>query len=558
MVHPLIQAMAEKLRSGLAKKSITTASKWACNYRVMGGKDFPGPWNFRNHPWLKEMHDSRSVGNVGQKSAQMGFTEAVLNITFFKIDYERVDCLYILPSQHPDASDFSASRFDPALELSPYLSTLFSEVKNVGHKRAGATNLYIRGSRSRSGLKSIPAGFIVFDELAEMDQENINLAMERSAGQIEKQDWKISTPTVEDSDINFYFKQSTMEHFFFKCPSCSKHIELKFPESIVITGENAQDPKLMDSHLICYECKAKLHHELKSEYFSDSKWVPSRTTSFDTRGFYINQLYSCAVKPSHLAKKYFLAQADATTETEFYNSNLGQPHAVKGAQITDDDLNKCIGPFKRASSESYIGKDKIRTLGCDTGKWWHFVINEWDIPRNVPMMDINLYCRPRVIHFGKLPEGGHLDELMQRFSIAFAVVDANPLRREAYSFCNRNFGRARMCFYSKSISARQLVPSVEVDQAINVDRTSWLDLSLGRFHRGPTGVMIPQDIDEEFRSNMKAQVRVYLKDKDNNPVGKYITAESRADHYGHAFNYAEIALPLALGVGESENLDNPL
>ncbi len=39
-----------------------------------------------------------SILNVGKKSAQMGYTETVLNLTFFKIDIERIDCLYVLPA----------------------------------------------------------------------------------------------------------------------------------------------------------------------------------------------------------------------------------------------------------------------------------------------------------------------------------------------------------------------------------------------------------------------------------------------------------------------------
>ena len=123
--------MAQRITSGLSRKAITSCSQWAEKYRILGGKDFPGPWRFKHHPWLREMHDSLAPMNVGKKSAQMGYTETVLNLTFFKIDIERVDCLYVLPSKTPDASDFSTGRFDPALELSPHLENLFSDVKNI-------------------------------------------------------------------------------------------------------------------------------------------------------------------------------------------------------------------------------------------------------------------------------------------------------------------------------------------------------------------------------------------------------------------------------------------
>jgi phage terminase large subunit GpA-like protein len=223
MEHAIAKLMRERIASGLKRKSVTSCSKWAETYRFVD-KPYVGNWSFRYLPWQRGMHDSDAPLNVGQKSAQAGYTETVLNRTFYMIDVKGVDCLYVLPSSTPDASDFSASRFDSALDLSPHLAAMFSDVKNIGHKRAGSSNLYIRGSRSRSQLKSIPVGFIVLDELDEMEQDNIPLALQRTAGQFESQVWMLSTPTIPDEGINKYFKTSNQEHFFFKCPGCSRPI----------------------------------------------------------------------------------------------------------------------------------------------------------------------------------------------------------------------------------------------------------------------------------------------------------------------------------------------
>jgi phage terminase large subunit GpA-like protein len=223
----LREQFAERIRLGINRKAITDASRWALKYRVMS-HPYPGQWNFDHHPWLKDMHDTRYGSNVGQKAAQMGFTEVMLNVAFFFIDVRKMDVLYVLPNIRPDASDFSAGRFDKALELSPHLQELFSNVKNVNHKRAGYANLYLRGSNSRSQLKSIPVGLIILDELDEMNQANVPLALQRLAGQLERYDWKISTPTSPEFGINKAFLNSTQDHFFFPCPSCSRYIELRY------------------------------------------------------------------------------------------------------------------------------------------------------------------------------------------------------------------------------------------------------------------------------------------------------------------------------------------
>jgi hypothetical protein len=546
MSHALSQLLAERLVSGLRRKSIQTPSRWAEEYRVMG-KPYPGKWTFRHHPWLREMHDSKALTNVGQKSAQMGYTETVLNLVFYKIDVEAANCLYILPNKVPDASEFSASRFDPAVEMSEHLGKTFSDVQNVGHKRAGSANLYIRGSQSRSGLKSVPAGFLVFDELDEMNQENISLAHERQSGQVDKQDWKISTPTVPNFGINKFYNDSTREHFFFPCPHCGKATELIFPECLVVTAEDYMDAKINESHLICKECKHVLDHANKMEWLSSGYWV-AQFSDRDSRGFYVNQLYSSTVSPASLAKTFLMSTRDKSTEQEFYNSKLGIAHVVEGARVNDEELEKCIGEYKRLDSKS----NGLVTMGVDVGSWLHIVINEWEIKAGAPASDVNMYARARVIWFGKMRNFEELDTLMRQYSVTFGVIDAQPEKRSSFAFANRFWGKVKICYYGNGVSGKTVNNSENNDQSITVDRTSWLDMSLGRYHLGKKAIIVPHDIDMEFRDQMKSLVRRYEKDKNGNPTGRYV--DTGPDHYAHALNYAEIALPFAVSKGRVETI----
>src|SRR5690606_17144495 len=129
------------------------------------------------------------------------------------------------------------------------------------------------GGRSRSQLKSVPTALIILDEVNEMPEENIPLALERFSGQDVKQAMLLSTPDVPGHGINKYYMDSTMERFFFKCLFCGKHIEWKFPESIVITAERVTERSLRDSHYICYECKHPYTQEEKIEATSHGKFV---------------------------------------------------------------------------------------------------------------------------------------------------------------------------------------------------------------------------------------------------------------------------------------------
>jgi len=498
------------------------------------------------------MHDSDHPMVIGQKAAQLGYTEAALNRTFYKLDIRQQSALYILPAKSPDAGDFSASRFDPALELSPYLQRLFSDVKNVGHKRAGSVSLYIRGSRSRAGLKSVPAGFLALDEVDEMTQENIPLAFERQSGQLEQQSWLISTPTIDSYGINDYYERSNKQEFFFTCPSCSRQTHLIFPDCLEITADDPRDPKIKNTFLKCKECQKPLSHELKHEWLASGVWVPATIGEYD--GYHINQLYSSTILPWKIAESYLLSLVNAAYEQEFFNSKLGLPHIVEGARVLDTDINQCIGNHKNGN----LPKDNtIVTMGIDVGRWLHYIVAEYTLP-NIKTPDINMNAHKKILEINKVMNFEDIDKVIYKYRPRSIVIDANPERRKAYELAQRFWGYIWLCFYGNSISGKQITKTKdengqELEYTVTVDRTSWLDLSLGR-HMNKT-IVLPLDTPSEYRSNVKALVRKPQIDKNGNPISKYINVAD--DHFGHALNYSEVALPLAMSIGGNVNIRSP-
>ena len=547
MSNNLGNLFRDTVTAGLKRQSITTPSKWARNYRIMPAP-FPGKWTPGPAPWTLGMHDSEAMLNVGQKAAQLGYTETLLNITFFKIDIEHKDCLYILPSKTPDASEFSAARFDIALELSPHLTNLFSNVKNVGHKRAGAANLYIRGSNSRSGLKSIPVGFIAMDEVDEMNQDNIPLAEERTSGQPESQIWKISTPTIPNIKINAAYQATTQEHYVFKCIHCSQRIELTWPESIVMTAEHKDDPNIKNSYLICTKCKGVLPHETKRDWLSvdNAEWVPFGDPNHDARGFYINQLYSIASQPWKIVKKYFEGLIDKPSEQEFFNSKMGLPHIVEGAKITDSEIKNAY--YSRSKNDP-PPSNKIVTMGVDQGRWLHYEIDAWTFPKLGN--DLNMVAECEVLTEGKCVDFNELHALMKQWQVIKCVIDAQPDRRMAYEFACNFYGHVELCFYGRGQQKKTITIAPDADShVITVDRTSWLDVALNRF-RTKT-IRIPQDTSQEYIDHVQSLVRHYQKDSYGNPISLYVNIGP--DHFGHARCYAEIALPLAASLTTNEDI----
>lgn len=520
------------------------------------GKNTIQNWTTRKHPWLREMQDSEAEMNVGEKSAQMGYTECVLNLTFYNLDVNGVDCLYVLPNKSPDAADFTASRFNPALECSEHLTNLFSDVDNIGHKRAGRNNLFIRGSKSRPGLKSIPCGFVVLDEVDEMQEENIPLALERSAGQESKQAWLISTPTIDGFGIDSHYQNTTQERFHFRCPSCKRLIKLEYPRNLKITADDVNDPRIHDSYIFCHRCNATLHHLDKPEFLASGRFVPQFTGRL-ARGFHVNRLYSCVRKPSDVSIGAINAQNNPSSEQEFYNSILGLPRIVEGAKITDPMIANCTKQFK---NDDPIRRGGVITMGVDVGKFLHYEICYWYLPEKFMTQDINIECEPKVIRHGKALHFEQLDRLMYENNVQSCVIDANPERRKALEFALRHDGKVKMCFYTRGVQGKNIqvgkneLGEVTNEPTIKVDRTSWLDLSLGRFKNGK--IQLPLDLSTEYKNNIKAPVRVYEKDDHGNPVGRYVKKAHDADHFAHARNYCELALPFVISYGTPQDIVN--
>lgn len=545
MTDGMLDDLKASLVDGLRNRTLTTCSRWATQRRVMGG-DFAGPYSDKYHPWCREMHDSWASFNWAMKGAQLGVTEVAINRALYTIDKMKRDVLYVLPTTK-NASKFSKARFGSALALSPYLKSLFTDTNSVDLKQAGQNCLYISGSRGNNNLKSIPASELILDELDEMDQEAIYLALERLSGQKTKHVWGISTPTVPDHGIHKQYMLSTQEHFVFKCPSCSQHIDLEWPRNVEIIGEHVTDPRCFDSYLKCHLCQAKLEQEEKPNFLKGAKWVSMNPNGNpEHRGFHVSQLYSYTVSPGELVEFYHRGFGDELAAKEFHNSKLGLPFIGDGAQVTEEMLDKSIRPHTKANaSRPTYGGERIITLGVDVGDWSYYEVCEWDV--QTYGIDINSNALATVLSEGKFYRDDFdstLNMLMREWQVLTCVIDADPWILECRRFARRFPRHVYLCRYRKGVSAKEIAISDEDDYApvITVDRSNWLSAALGRYKTDPTRIHLPADVSREYREHMKGLVGTYERDEFGNPV--YVFKKVKPDHFAHARCYAEIALPL--------------
>ena len=501
---------------------------------------FPGPVNFDRFPWEPSILDINEGIVTVKKSAQMGFSIAGIIRALYVVGERVEDCLYVLPTKGL-AGDFSKGRLDTIVDLSPHLKELFSAGNNVGLKvTKQRASLYIRGSVSSSGLVSVPVSSAIIDEYDRCADNTYDLVQERLSGQLTKYLFSLSTPTLPEFGIDKQYALGTQEQFFFKCPSCGKMEQLRFPDNVKICGDYPGDPESDRSYYFCTLCNNVLPHETKHEWLLNSEWVPQRTNVQGHRSFHINQLYSTTVTPPELVNAYHKSQLSDLAAIEFKNQKLGDPHIAEGARVTDSIIEKCTDRSYKIGEDRPEVADRMICMGVDVGSYLDCWIAEFNYdrdPKNMPYEN----STQRLLQTIRLAsEDWHaLGNLMREWQIKHCCVDFQPDTVNARRFCRAFKGFASMVAYRRGTVGNE-VKETKDEQGVpclTVDRTVFLDLALGRFHKEK--ITVPVGFPGVCKEHLKAPIRTYELDELGLPRGVYKSIAD--DHMAHAAAYCEIA-----------------
>lgn len=266
------------------------------------------------------------------------------------------------------------------------------------------------------------------------------------------------------------------------------------------------------------------------------------------RGFHVNQLYSPTISPQEFALHVIKSRQSQADEQELYNSKLGLPHVAEGNQVTNQQILDAIKSYQKFNSPTNYG---WRCMGIDVGKVIHYEIACYTLRQDAnPSFDLNTQTHCKVLTFGTVKDFEELDKLMRDFQIHAAVIDANPERRKSYEFACRQNGRVRLCTYPEGQNGR-MISENEDQMILSVDRTSWLDMSLGRFKS--KSIELPNNTESDYREQIRAPAKRYRKNENGNPIARYECAANKPDHYAHARNYCEIALTLAGSMAQNSS-----
>jgi hypothetical protein len=472
------------------------------------------PFSFDKHNYLVGIYRETHPHIIIEKSAQMGASVYAIISALFVADKMGKNVIYFFPTD-TDVNDFAKTRVAPMIRDSPYLQTVTSERDSLGLRQVNKAWLYFRGMKSNIAMKSIPADYLIFDELDEVTEAQESLADQRLNHSSLRWRLKLSTPTFEGYGIDRQFQKSDMRYWNLICKKCETRniVEDTFPDCVKRVSDE-------EAYLICYKCSERLD----TQY---GIWIPKAPEVTRLRGYHICGLYSEYTDLASIMEEY----DSGRRRDEFMRSKLGFPYTPANQRITPGMVRACLSDKEmRREQHCYMGVDQ-------KGDELHIVIRK----------AIKFTKTHEVVYIGRVREFGMLDQFMRDYNVNLCVIDGTPNQHSARDFSKRFPGRVYLCYYQdtqKGAYAWNDPSENTTDRGfhweVKVNRTEAIDDMYDEVIRRT--VSLPKETSEvtTFVEQLCSLAKVYEED-DDGAVVKAFWKRLGPDHYAHANTYSMIA-----------------
>jgi phage terminase large subunit GpA-like protein len=332
-----------------------TVSEWADTHRELPPSSAePGRWRTSRLPFLKEPMDCLSPSCpiervVVMKAAQVGGTECALNFVGYAIHHVPANIMLVMPSTEMVRRN-TPTRIDPLIEHTPVLRDLVVPFRSrdggnsMTRKAFVGGELLMVGANSPLGLRSLPARFILLDEIdaypADAEGEGDPVALAERAAITYRGRRKIlmvSTPTVASfSRIEKAYDESDQRKWFVPCMECGEHQVLDWIN--VQWPEGRRDL----AHLVCVHCGCIIDDAKRLAMVARGEWRATAPGDRKAAGFHIGGLLSPFHTMPELAIEHGQVHGDPPRHKAFRNIKLGELWHDEAATPPD-----ALGLFER-------------------------------------------------------------------------------------------------------------------------------------------------------------------------------------------------------------------
>jgi phage terminase large subunit GpA-like protein len=342
-------------RRGIAPDLALSVSEWADTHRMLPPSSAePGPWRTSRLPFLREIMDCLvSTSGVDRvvvmKAAQVGGTECALNFIGYAIHQVPANIMLVMPSTEMIRRN-TPTRIDPLIEHTPVLRSLVVPFRSrdggnsTTRKAFIGGELVMVGANSPLGLRSLPARYILLDEIdaypVDADGEGDPVALAERAAITFRGRRKIlmvSTPTTAGfSRIETAYAESDQRKWFVPCADCGEHQVLEWENVRWPEGRRDQ------AHLVCVHCGVVIDDAKRLSMVSQGEWRALAPGAGKPAGFHIGGLLSPFHTMPELAIEHGQVCHDPPRAKAFRNIKLGELWHDEAATPPD-----ALGLFER-------------------------------------------------------------------------------------------------------------------------------------------------------------------------------------------------------------------
>lgn len=352
--------MVDAILSSVLPTPVLTVSEWADQNRVLPATSAePGRWRTARVPYLREIMDACSDPRIERvsvmKAAQVGYSEALLNVLGYYIDQDPAPILLVQISTG-EAAKFSKERIAPMIDSCPVLRAKVQPARSrdsentIDSKAFAGGHLGIVGANAPSGLRSRARRIVLFDEVdgyppsAGTEGDPVELARARQSTFWNRFEFIGSTPTLGDlSRIEEAVKEShELRRYHVPCPHCNEMQHLEWggrDASLGLKWDTDEHGQPVEVGYLCRACGALIDERYKVRMLAGGRWVADETHPNPARvAFHIPGLISPWVSWTKLVQEWLDAQGHPGKLQVFVNTGLGEVWDAQGSVVDAEPL----------------------------------------------------------------------------------------------------------------------------------------------------------------------------------------------------------------------------
>lgn len=393
-------------------------SEWAENKRILSDAAIKGPYRTSMVPFLVPVMDAFLLPHVETlvlcKPAQVGGTDAILNVLGYYVDQDPSSVMLVLADEDTAVEEMSRNRVKPMFENSMHLKHLPDRDKWTKREIG-----FINGARVTFGwassvarLASRPFRIVLCDEIdkagysvTNSEGDAIGLAKERTNTFANRKIGLLSTPTIDTGKITKELEDCDIIYdWHVPCPYCGQFQPLRWSlkyssgcidgyfrdengelkkVGMVIWegGRDATSNQIKDAKYQCGNCENLWDTIQKNQAVQKGKMVGRWEIDHlpNKVGFHINRIYSLfpGGRIDVLVSDWVnsVNSGDLKKTQGFVNSSLAEPWKHVTVETTTHSI---LGARVDLAPNTVPDNTVALTCGIDNqlyGKW--YVVRAW-------------------------------------------------------------------------------------------------------------------------------------------------------------------------------------